>query len=151
MLAESLIKILPESFSYFSLATKGRWLNDASLLDGGERYYHSLVFFRFYDSQKASLFSRDAFDAIEDKDTAGKITRYFYAPNADNLIDKIIYTDSMNRMPEHYLLIADRLSMAFGLELRVPLIDHKLAEFVARIPHQLKIKWNNQKIIFKKL
>ena len=55
----------------------------------------------------------------------------------------------MTRMPHHYLLIADRMSMAHSLELRPPLIDHKFAEYVARIPHNMKITRNRQKHIFK--
>jgi asparagine synthase (glutamine-hydrolysing) len=148
-LVRPMIRLLPESFSYYSLASKARWMNDASFFTGGERYYHSLVFFRFTDPQKQELFTPEAVRRVENRDTAGWVTRFFDAPNAASLLDKIIYTDTMTRMPEHYLLIADRLSMAFGLELRPPLIDYKLAEFAARIPHQMKMTRKRQKHILK--
>lgn len=144
-----IIRTVPESFSYYSLASKARWMNEASFLSGGERYYHSMAFFRFGDHQKKDLFTDDALRRVPDRNTAGKVTRFFDAPNADNLLDKMMYTDTMTRMAEHFLLIADRLSMAFGLELRVPLVDHKLAEFAARIPPGMKMNRRRQKHVLK--
>ncbi|MDQ3753738.1 MAG: asparagine synthase C-terminal domain-containing protein, partial [Acidobacteriota bacterium] len=44
----------------------------------------------------------------------------------------------------------DRMSMAVSLEARVPLLDHKLIEFVTRIPASLKMKGLETKHIFKR-
>ncbi|MCJ7633294.1 asparagine synthase C-terminal domain-containing protein, partial [Candidatus Bathyarchaeota archaeon] len=45
----------------------------------------------------------------------------------------------------------DRMSMWHGLEVRVPLLDHKLVEFVSSLPSDLKVKGMNLKYIFKKV
>jgi len=44
----------------------------------------------------------------------------------------------------------DRASMACGLEVRSPFLDHKLVEFCARVPSGLKIRNTEQKYILKR-
>jgi asparagine synthase (glutamine-hydrolysing) len=52
----------------------------------------------------------------------------------------MLYADSVTRLPEHTLMLTDRMSMAHGLETRAPLLDHRLAEFCASMPSELKIR-----------
>jgi asparagine synthase (glutamine-hydrolysing) len=55
-------------------------------------------------------------------------------------------------LPDDELRKADRLSMWHSLEVRVPFLDHKLVEFVATIPSQLKMKgWEKKHILIKSL
>jgi asparagine synthase (glutamine-hydrolysing) len=68
----------------------------------------------------------------------------------DELVDRMLYTDLMTRMPDHLLAIVDRMSMAHSLESRSPLIDYKVAEYAASIPSELKLKGKNLKYILKK-
>jgi len=53
----------------------------------------------------------------------------------------------MIRLPDHPVMILDRTSMAHGLEARSPFMDHKLAEFVARIPATLKVRGRTRRYI----
>jgi asparagine synthase (glutamine-hydrolysing) len=53
-------------------------------------------------------------------------------------------------LPGDILTKVDRMSMAASLEARVPLLDHKLIDFVMRIPPELKLKGLETKYIFKK-
>ena len=62
----------------------------------------------------------------------------------------MLHTDIVTRLPEHSLLLADRLSMAHGLELRSPLLDLDLAEFCARMPARLKIQGTSTKIALRR-
>jgi asparagine synthase (glutamine-hydrolysing) len=59
----------------------------------------------------------------------------------------MLLIDSMIRLPEHSVMILDRTSMAHGLEVRSPFLDHKLAEFVAKVPSALKIKGRTRRYI----
>ena len=52
----------------------------------------------------------------------------------------MLYTDLMTRMPDHLLVIADRMCMAHSLENRSPLVDHRLVEYAAGIPGNMKLK-----------
>ncbi len=55
-------------------------------------------------------------------------------------------------LPDDELRKADRLSMWHSLEVRVPFLAHKLVEFVATIPSQLKLKgWEKKYILIKSM
>jgi len=60
------------------------------------------------------------------------------------------YLDFKTYIPGDILTKVDRASMAHGLEVRVPLLDHHFIEWVARIPSGLKLKGGEGKYIFKK-
>ncbi len=142
---------IPESFGYKSLAQKAAWLNEMSLFESGERYAQSMSFLRFTQEAKEKLFTPSAKEKINDYDSVQKILRFFDSSNADELVDKMLYTDLMTRMPDHLLMIVDRMSMAHSLESRSPLIDYKVVEYAASIPGELKLKGKNLKYILKKV
>jgi asparagine synthase (glutamine-hydrolysing) len=48
-------------------------------------------------------------------------------------------------------MITDRMSMAHGLEARSPFMDHRLAEFAARLPSNLKVKGRSLRIVQRRL
>lgn len=70
-----------------------------------------------------------------------------------NNVKKTAYFDSMTHFDFKTLLpallhVEDRMSMAHGLESRVPLLDHKIVEFTATIPADIKFKDGKLKKIF---
>lgn len=71
----------------------------------------------------------------------------FNAPdkrNADMAFDLKVW------LQDDILLLTDKMSMATSLEARVPLLDHRLVEYVAGLPSAWKINSLDNKIIFKK-
>ena len=60
------------------------------------------------------------------------------------------YADLNLRLPELLLMRVDKMSMAVGLEARVPFLDHKFVEFAMSIPPALKTKNGTLKYILKK-
>lgn len=65
-------------------------------------------------------------------------------------LSMIQYLDLKTYLPGDILTKVDRASMAHGLEVRVPLLDHELVEWVSRMPDSLKMKGGEGKYIFKK-
>ena len=63
----------------------------------------------------------------------------------------MLYADSKVRLPDHPVMISDRMSMAHGLEARSPFMDHKLAEYAAHLPWTLKVRGRNLRYIQRKL
>ncbi len=55
----------------------------------------------------------------------------------------------MSYLPNNILEYTDKTSMAVSLEVREPLLDHKMVEFAANIPFSLKIKNGSMKHILK--
>jgi asparagine synthase (glutamine-hydrolysing) len=142
---------IPESFGYKSLAQKVRWLNDLSLCEPPERYAQSLSYLRFRPEHKELLFSAAARAAIEDSDSIGKVLEVFNTERATELIDRMLYSDLMTRMPDHLLAIGDRMSMAHSLEARPVLVDREIVDFAAAIPARLKLKRGELKYVLKRV
>jgi asparagine synthase (glutamine-hydrolysing) len=65
-------------------------------------------------------------------------------------LDRLLYIDSKTYLPGDILTKVDRMSMAASLEARVPLLDHKLIEYVTRIPAGMKMLGLDTKHIFKR-
>lgn len=70
--------------------------------------------------------------------------------------EKLPIVDSMLRADQHYDLMSlnltytDRMSMASGVEARVPFLDFDMIQLMNSIPHGLKVKGRTQKYILKK-
>jgi len=63
--------------------------------------------------------------------------------------DWMLYQDTMMYLPDDILTKVDRMSMANGLEARVPLLDHRMVEFAATVPFQLKLQGHTTKRLVK--
>ncbi|HLZ89392.1 MAG TPA: asparagine synthase (glutamine-hydrolyzing), partial [Puia sp.] len=64
---------------------------------------------------------------------------YYDIPHIDKLSGILYYNTFMNGM-EELLRYADRNSMAHGIEIRLPFLDHNLVEFVFSLPSHFKIR-----------
>lgn len=70
-------------------------------------------------------------------------------PHAD-FIKTIGYVELKHRLSELLLMRVDKMTMAAGIEARVPFLDYKLVEFALQIPASLKYKDATTKYILKK-
>jgi asparagine synthase (glutamine-hydrolysing) len=75
----------------------------------------------------------------------------FNGPNVGHeaYFDKMTHFDFKTLLPA-LLQVEDRVSMAHGLESRVPLLDHRLIELAATIPADIKFKDGEMKHVFKR-
>jgi asparagine synthase (glutamine-hydrolysing) len=62
----------------------------------------------------------------------------------------MIAADVATVLPDDFLVKVDRASMACGLEVRPPLLDHELLELAARIPSRWKVRRGETKWVFKR-
>lgn len=60
------------------------------------------------------------------------------------------YTDMSTELPDQLLVKVDRMLMAWGLEGRVPLLDHRLVEFALQLPDELKVRGREGKLFLKR-
>lgn len=146
-----LVELVPDSYGYKSLAQKLRWVNEMSFLTSGRRYAQSMSFLRFTDEAKRELFTDRARAAVEGEDSMSKILEHFEADCVEELVDRMLYTDLMTRLPDHLLVILDRMAMAHGLEGRPPIVDYRVVEYAASIPASLKLKGKTLKYILKRV
>jgi len=143
--------MLPETFGYKSMAQKAFWLQSMSRFDGGERYAHSLGILRFHGEAKNQLFTSAAKQRLGPEHSADWVLEHFDADNVTELLDRMLYSDLMTRVPDHGLVVTDRMSMAHSLEVRSPFMDHHVVEFAARIPTRMKIKGLKLKYLLRKV
>jgi asparagine synthase (glutamine-hydrolysing) len=142
-----LLNLMPEGFWYRSWSHRLRWVHQMSFYGGAERYARSLGYFYFSDGYRESLYTNKFRKDVGLFDPDESLKRYFDSDNADGVIDRMLYTDSMTRMPDHPNMILDRMTMAHGLEARSPFLDHKLAEFCAAIPAEFKVRGTQRRYI----
>jgi len=67
-----------------------------------------------------------------------------------NTLDAMLYIDTKSWLPDDLLIKADKMTMANSVELRVPLLDHKVLEFAAALPANLKVRGFATKYLAKK-
>ncbi len=82
-----------------------------------------------------------------------RFSSYFNSAGCENglvSLNNCLYTDFKTYVPEDILAVTDRMSMQHSLEVRVPFLDHKLLEFCATIPPELKMKRLQKKYLLKK-
>ena len=64
-------------------------------------------------------------------------------------VNSRLYYDSTTYLPDQILAVTDRMSMAVSLEVRVPLLDRRLVEFMSGLPGELKVRPGEGKLILK--
>ena len=67
------------------------------------------------------------------------VERHFATPGAQRSIDKALRLDTQIMLVDDPVKRVDNMTMAWGLEARVPFLDHELVELAARIPAAFKI------------
>ena len=70
--------------------------------------------------------------------------------HGQNPLDAMLYIDTKTWLPDDLLIKADKMTMANSIELRVPLLDHKILEFAASLPPSFKLRGATTKFILKK-
>jgi asparagine synthase (glutamine-hydrolysing) len=73
------------------------------------------------------------------------------APGEIGYLNRYLLTDHLYYLPDSILYKVDRMSMAHSLEVRPPLLDHRIVEFAASLPEEMKIGKGGQKILLRKL
>jgi asparagine synthase (glutamine-hydrolysing) len=95
------------------------------------RRYHFEPSYYFTDDEKRAL-------GVDGPDTSALLQRVFDESGSDNPRDSVLYLDATTQLPDEFLHVTDRFSMAWSLEARTPFLDHELVEFVASIPPELR-------------
>ncbi len=100
------------------------------------------------ESQNRALFS-DSFKSKTVFDPFRLIREYSDRCDASDRINEEVYLDMRFMMTDSVLMKVDKMSMASSLEVRVPLLDHVLVEFLASLPGDWKLKGFETKHVFR--
>lgn len=114
-------------------------------LDEDAAYANTLTLCR--QPRRSWLLNPDVLEGAADHDVS-EVVRRNYAQGSDTL-HGMIAADMGTLLPDDYLVKVDRASMAHGLEVRPPLLDHEFLELCARVPAKFKIKGGETKWLLK--
>jgi asparagine synthase (glutamine-hydrolysing) len=126
---------------------KGRRFLRHFSLTGGSRYIDGCAMFN--RKELGSLFQPHIAEQVLTQDLWGDLARTI-SQHGEHWLSALQYLDFKNYLPLDVLTKVDRMSMAHSIEARVPLLDHRLVEFAATIPPEMKLQDGSTKHIFKK-
>jgi asparagine synthase (glutamine-hydrolysing) len=125
---------------------RGRNFLQHIALDPAERYLDASTLFRRADQSR--LLTADAFDQVAESDPYAHAMRVLRSPQPSWLAS-LQYLDFQHYLPLDILTKVDRMSMAHSIESRPALLDHRLVEFAATIPDDLRLRGTTTKYLFK--
>jgi asparagine synthase (glutamine-hydrolysing) len=89
------------------------------------------------ESEKEELYTADFMRQVR-RDSFEVFAPYFDAVQGAHPLNQLLYVDTNTFLLDDCLVKVDRMSMANSLEVRVPLLDHELVEFMAGVPPVFK-------------
>ena len=126
---------------------RGRRLLQHVSLSGADRYLDAAALFR--RQEQSRLFRPEVLERMAGYDP-WSWPREVLGQADGGWLAALQYLDLKAYLPLDILTKVDRMSMAHSLEVRVPLLDHRLVELAATIPPELRLLGGSTKHIFKK-
>ena len=147
-IAKPIINRIPESLEFNNLTTKFKRFMIMASEPYRQRHYNWVAIFR--DAVKDALFTEEFKKEINNKNSFYYLNNAFEECSSEDIVDKVISTDIGTNLLDDLLVKMDIATMANSLEGRSPFLDHKLMEFAASIPSNVKINGTRLKYILKK-
>ncbi len=113
-----------------------------------QAYFHSMSFMR--EPLRNSLYSSTLKSQLGGYSAVDVFERHAARAGTDDPLALIQYIDTHTYLVGDINTKVDRASMAHSLEVREPLMDHELVEWVATLPSTLKLRGGNGKFLLKK-
>lgn len=98
--------------------------------------YSSVFFDRNFEEYRSIMNP----DYISEDHALQFVTNHFAKPNIEEPIDRALRLDTQIMLVDDPVKRVDNMTMAWGLEARVPFLDHELVELAAKIPAKFKVK-----------
>ena len=142
------VKLLPHNGSSMSLIWKAkRFLQEyphIPLMRNAHWLSH------FTPEMKSDLYTAGFREKVAAHDSYAMLRQCDEEAEADHVLDRTLYADTMMYLPDDLLVKVDVATMANSLEARSPFLDHEFMEFAARIPAEMKLRGMTAKYILKK-
>ncbi|HEV7816526.1 MAG TPA: XrtA/PEP-CTERM system amidotransferase, partial [Janthinobacterium sp.] len=121
---------------------------EALARDSVAAYFHGVSIMK--DAMRARLFTPEFRDSLNGYQAVEVLRRHARNCPAADALGQVQYLDMKTYLPGDILTKVDRASMAHGLEVRSPLLDHSLVEWISGLPSNLKLQGGEGKYLFKK-
>ena len=127
---------------------RGKTTFQALARDSVEAYFHSMSVMR--DDMRRQLYSNSFKATLAGYNAIEVFKRHALKANRDDPLSLIQYLDLKTYLVGDINTKVDRASMAHSLEVREPLMDHPLVEWLASLPSSFKLRNGEGKWLFKK-
>lgn len=121
---------------------------EALARDSVEGYFHTVSLMG--DKMRDRLFSDSFKRSLQGYQAVEVLRAHAKKCPTDDPLSRVQYLDMKTYLVGDILTKVDRASMAHALEVRVPLLDHQLVEWISGLPASLKLRGQEGKYIFKK-
>jgi len=101
----------------------------------------------YFDRDQAEYLAMIAPEFHGADHTAELIAARLGQPNADSFLDQVLRMDTTMLITDDPVKRVDNMTMAWGLEARVPFLDHELVELAAQMPPELKLSSDGKHIL----
>jgi asparagine synthase (glutamine-hydrolysing) len=88
---------------------------------------------------KERIYTRELREEVKKSDPGAPFKRAYQRARRSDPVNRILYVDLKTSLADDMLVKVDRMSMAHGLEVRAPFLDHRLVEMVARLSGRVKL------------
>lgn len=146
---EAPVNLFPTSELKRSRLRDAKRFLQAASLGKTERYFRWMS--SFNREAKSGLYTDDFAEKISASNASAVLDKWFSAANGSGILDAALLTDQMTYLPNDLLVKVDIASMANSLEARSPFLDHKVIEFAASLPENLKMRRFETKSLLKKV
>ncbi|MEA3643037.1 MAG: XrtA/PEP-CTERM system amidotransferase [Lamprobacter sp.] len=116
--------------------------------DSVEGYFQGVSILR--DELRSKLFSPNFRRELQGYNAVEVLRQHAASAPTDHPLSLVQYLDMKTYLPGDILTKVDRASMAHALEVRVPILDHRLVEWISGLPPDLKLRGGEGKYLFKK-
>lgn len=147
-LAATVVERLPVSFDNMSFDFRAKRFIQGIPYPPVERYYTWMG--TFPPEEKEELLTSVIKRKLKDLNSFNLLHKYLEGKSFSSELGKLLYLDTKLYLQDGVLAKVDRASMAHGLEVRVPFLDHRFIELVTGLPERLKLKGFITKYIWKK-
>jgi len=147
--AAALTAVPPDRWTAVLSRLPGGWpqigdkLHKAALVlkaDSADALYRRLV--THWEPNDVALDAKESLGILDDASVGHDIA---------DITSRMQFLDLVTYLPDDILTKVDRMSMAHSLEVRPPFLDHRIVEFAARLPENLKIRGGRLKFVLREL
>ena len=139
---------LPVSFNKVSLDYKIKQFTKGLGLSAEEAHYSWRTIFS--DAEKNSIVNDAYKNNVQKLNPFDSFSKFYDEVKGCDRMEQHFYVDMKTWMADDILVKVDRMSMLNSLEVRAPFLNHKLAEWIIRLPTKYKINGLQTKYLFKK-
>ena len=150
-LIPGIVRSLPTSFAKGSIDFRLKRFVSGAALDPLPAHYSWKAYLD--EEMKMALYNRESLDGDlqELRPTLSLFEECYGGHPTSDVLNRLIYVDNQIQLVDDMLAKVDRMSMAHSLEVRVPLLDQRIVNFMARLPSHYKVRGLTLKYLVKRM